>query len=260
MGNAALVIDNLATGGSVTATSQALTMPVSNLLTPHPSDRWRALTNSASIILDKGALLSSDTVGLFGLTCTSQAIIRLRLSSIDSTGAAGDVLDTGNLNGAPSFDASYGSFIYRMPSPGSSRYTRIDLTDPGFPSYVEAGSILDGLSQVFDYNFIPGATIQHTDRSRISKVASGKTLVWLDNNFRSVALSFDFVDQAQRYGVIERLDRMKGKNTNVLLMTDIASTDMPRDSVFGLVTDQTPITWGPAPNIFGKQLKIEERI
>jgi hypothetical protein len=36
-----------------------------------------------------------------------------------------------------------------------------------------------------------------------------------------------------------------GRRRNVLLMTDTASTNLPRDSIFGLVTDITPVTFGP---------------
>ncbi len=260
MANAALVIDNFADGSTVGASSQVLAMPVQNLLTPHPSERWRSLNPSAFFVMDKGASLSSDTVALFGLTCGVNATLRLRLSSIDATGAAGDILDTGTIaNGDGSFDVGYNSLVYRLANPASWRYTRVDLNDPD-ATYVEAGCILDGLSESLTYNFSPGGSFQHVDRSRISTTSSGITLTWDDNTFRRIDLSFDWVTIEQRYGVVERLDRIKGKARNVLLMTDTTSGNMPRDSIFGLVTDQTPITFGAIPDIFGKQLRIDERV
>lgn len=260
MANAALVIDNLADDGSVIASSQALTMPASNLLTPHPSERWRSTSNAAYVVLDKGSSLMGDTGALFGLTCGPNATIRWRASSIDSTGAAGDVFDSGVVaDGDPRFDVSYASFIAQLPAPAAWRYSRFDLSDPD-ATFVEAGCILDGLSEAFVYNFVPGATFQHTDRSRISKAASGKTLVWDDDVFRTVVLSFDFINETQRYGVFERLDRVKGRKVNVLLMTDTASPNLPRDSIFGLVPAQNPIAYGPVFSIFTKQISIEERI
>src|SRR5689334_10928661 len=95
MANAALVIDNFADDATVAVSSQALTMPAQNLLTPHPSERWRSLSNADFFVLDKGASLSADTVMIGGLTCGVNSTLRLRLSTSDSTGAAGDVLDTG---------------------------------------------------------------------------------------------------------------------------------------------------------------------
>jgi|GEM_PF-2994467 len=260
MGNAALVIDNDADNGTVVASSQALTMPASNLLTPHPSQRWRSLSSADYFVLDKGAASTGDTAAVFGLTCSAAASVRLRLSSIDATGAAGDVLDTGTVaHGAASFDTGYGCFLHRLAAPASWRYLRFDISDPG-ADYVEAGTILDGLSEVFDYNFVPGGGFQHVDRSRVSKTASGLTLVFDDDTHRRIDLSFDFVTAGQRFGLIERLDRVKGRKRNVLLMTDVESTNLPRESIFGLVTDQTPVGFGPVFDIYGKQLRIEERV
>jgi hypothetical protein len=234
-------------------------MPASNLKTPHPSERWRSLSNSASFVLDKGAAISADTVMLCGLTGGAGATVRLRLSTVDATGAAGNVLDTTALSSGNShFDREYGSFVYQLPAPAAYRYVRFDISDPA-ASFVEAGCVLDGLAETFKYNFAPGGTFQHVDRSIVSQTSSGATLTWNDNTFRRIDLSFD-VTSIQRYGVIERLDRVKGRKRNVLLMTNPASSNLPRDTIYGLVTDQTPIRFGPAFNMFGKPLRIDERI
>lgn len=261
MANAAIVIDNNADSSTVAASSQVLTLPASNLLTPHPSERWRSTASSSYFVLDKGSVISADTVALFGLTCGATSTVQLRLNSIDATGAAGDILNTGALaTGDAHFDVNYTSFVYRLSAPASWRYARFDIIDPA-ATYVEAGCVLDGLSESFAYNFTPSSTIQHVDRSRVAPTSSGMTLTWDDNEFRRIALSFDFTTRTQRYGVIERLDRVKGRKRNVFMMTDTASDNMPRDSVYGLVTDLTPVTFGPAgADIFGKQLRIDERI
>jgi hypothetical protein len=265
MANAALVLDNNAEGGRVTASTQALTMPASNLLTPHPSQRWRSLSGAASLVIDKGAASAGDAVGLFGLTGSSAMTARLRLSSIDATGAAGDVTDTGALaSGGVNFDVKYGAFLYLLPAPASYRYLRFDLNDAG-ASFVEAGCILDGLKETFTYNFVPGGTVQWVDRSRIAGTSSGKTLTWQDNKFRRANLSFETVTTAQRDGLIERLDRDKGKTKNVLLILDTASDKLARDAIYGLVSDPAPIAFGRALDVvgnplFAKQFRIDERI
>jgi hypothetical protein len=261
MGNATLVIDNLADDGIVGASSQVLTMPATNLQTPSPSERWRSLNSADWFVLDKGASIEADTVMVGGLTCGANATVRLRLSTLDDSGATGDVLDTGDIaNGDAHFDIEYGMFLWRLASPGSWRYARFDISDPD-ATFVEAGCILDGLSESLAYNFVPGSTgFQHNDRSRVAMTSSGITLTWADNTYRSVGLSFDFITATQRYGVVERLDRVKGIKSNVLLITDPDSENLPRDSVWGLVTNPSPISFGPIPDIFGKQLQINERI
>lgn len=259
MANAAILITNNADSGTLTASSQALTMPVSNLLTPHPSERWRSLTNADYFILDKGSSLSGDTVMVPGLTCGATSTVRLRLSTSDATGAAGDVLDTGAIaNGTANFDIKYTSFVWRLANAASWRYTRVDISDPA-ATYVEAGCIVDGLSESFTYNFGYGGSIQYVDRTRVAPTSSGQTLTWSDNHFRRADLTFQWINETQRYGVVEQLDRDKGRRSNVLLITDTASTNLPRASIFGLVTDITPVTFAIL-NIFGKQLRIDERV
>lgn len=261
MANACLVVDNNALNGSVGASSQALTMPASNLLTPHPSERWRALSNSAWFVLDKGAAIAGDTVIVKGLTAGPNATARLRLSSIDATGDAGDVFDSGpTANGTTNFDLDYGAFVARLPSPSSWRYARFDIADPD-KAYVEAGCILDGLSEMFEVNFSKGSgSTQYVDRSRVSQTSSGITLIWPDNDFRRIDISFGLVKSDQRYGLVERLDRVAGRRKNVLLITEPDAVNLPRVSFFGLVTDVTPVTYGPIFELFGKQLQIDERI
>lgn len=260
MANAALLIDNQAQGGSVTASSQAIEMPASMLLTPHPSERWRSGASDAFVVLDKGSAQSSSVAALFGLTLGLNATVRLRLSSIDSTGAAGDVVDTGPIaNGATQFDVDYRAFIYVLDEPSTWRYTRFDISDPD-ADYVEAGAIVDGLRFDFDYNFAPGSAVQIVDRSRLSGTSSGLTLVWDDNHFRRADINLDWVTESQRYGVIQRMDRMNGRHRNTLLMLDTASDNLPRDSIFGLVAETTPVAFTTMHGIFTKQFRIDERI
>lgn len=266
MANACIVLDNVAENASIGASSQVLTMPASTLKTPHPSQRWRSLSPADWFVADKGAAIAADTVLINGLTCGPNAEVRLRLSSIDATGVAGDVLDTGAIaSGAgPAFDLEYGTFLWLLSAPAAWRYTRFDVSDPD-ADYVEAGCLVEGAREAFTYNFAPGDTMQHVDRSRVSTTSSGITLTWDDNSFRRLGLSFNAVTTAQRYGLVERLDRIKGKKRNVLLITDPDSSNLPRDSIYGLVTDQTPIAFSNAfavdgQPLFGKQLRIDERI
>jgi hypothetical protein len=51
------------TAGIVSASSQVLTLPASNLKTPHPSERWRSLNAADWIVLDKGASISPTRSG-----------------------------------------------------------------------------------------------------------------------------------------------------------------------------------------------------
>lgn len=260
MASAAIVLDNLALAGNVAASSQALTMPASKLLTAHPSERWRSLSDADWFVLDSGATVTADTVMVGGLTCSEAATVRLRLSSIDATGVAGDVLDTGSVvNGDSGFDIDYRSFVALLDAPADWRYLRFDISDPG-ADYVEAGFVLEGLREEMAVNFAPGGSVQYVDRSRVSSTSSGMTLVWNDNHFRRLDLSFPWVEEAQRYGLIERLDRASGRRSNVLVVTEPDAPNLPRASFYGLITDVTPVTFGVLFDLYGKQLRLDERV
>jgi hypothetical protein len=170
------------------------------------------------------------------------------------------VWDTGPIaNGSRFFDVFYSSFVFRLASPLAWQYARFEIFDPD-ASFVEAGFPVDGLSEVFDYNFAPGGGIQDVDRSRVTPTAAGLTLTWPDNTFRRLDMNFDWVSARQRNGMIARLDRVKGRHSSVLLLTNTNETNLPRAAIYGLVTDQTPVTFGPISGIYGKQLRIDERL
>jgi hypothetical protein len=115
---AALLIDNLALGGRVAASSQAQNMPASNLLTPHTTERWRATVSAAFFVVDLGASFVANTLMVKGLTCGPGASVRCRLSNVDSTGASGDAFDSQEVaNGEPSLDVDYGAAVWALPTP-----------------------------------------------------------------------------------------------------------------------------------------------
>ena len=120
--------------------------------------------------------------------------------------------------------------------------------------------MLAGSREAFTYNFAPGGGVTTIDRSRKGSTSGGQTLTWNDNQFRRIELSFDWVTDSQRFGVVEDLLRVSGQHKNVLLIIDTASSNLARDSIFGLVTNQTPVIYSALADIYGKQLTIDERL
>jgi hypothetical protein len=259
MANAALLAVNQADTGYISASSQVITMPASAVATPHPSEKWRSKTNNDFLIMAKTSSLSADTYMVKGLNATTAATIRLRLSQFDSSGAAGEVFDGTFGNGSPQFDPSFGQFVWLAPQPMNWRYSRVDIYDPTL-TYIEAGAIADGLRTNFEYNFAKNSTIQYIDRSRVSTSAGGQTLTLEDNTFRRIVMNFDWLTEDERYGVIETLQRYCGIRKNVLFITDIESSNLPRSAIYGLITDLTPVTFTDIQDIYGKSIKIDERI
>jgi hypothetical protein len=261
MANAAICITNLADSGTWSASTAETLMPASLLQNEHIGKRWRSTASPATITCDLGADVSFDTVFFAGLTPTTTSI-QLLLSTAAGGAASGD-LNGGGVTYTSSdeeFDPNYrGAFVLRLSSPVSGRYVRAVLTDATL-GYVEAGRGFVALSEAFTYNFVPGAVITWTDRSRRTETAGGQTLIFPDNKFRTVEVNFDFVPAAQRNGVWETMARVNGQSVDVLLILNTASDNLPRDSIFGLVVNPIRTAFREIADIYTAPLTVKERL
>lgn len=249
MANACIAYTNLVdTASAITATASNILLPPSNITNAHIARKWRgATTGGDSIIVDMGAPVTFDTVALFGLTA-DQVVISASL--VDATGVAGEVYTVTN-----SVDQDYLSTI-ALTTSKSARYFRFDVTTS---AYAEMGRAFIGVRTQFSYNFVKGWSRTWVDTSLRSKTRGGQTQVWPDVAYRAYDLSFDFLTQADRDGFIEDIDRVNALKTDVLFITDPSSTNLARDSVWGLMTSITPVVQ-PSAGLYTKQYQIEERL
>ncbi len=251
MSNACIAYKNLFDSASTVASSSQLLMPVSNLVVPHIARKWRGTSGATdSFVSDLKAATSVDTLAVFGITGTQ---IRFRISSVDATGAAGDIYDSGTV----AVDQVYLSSIQLIVTPVSGRYVRVDITGTG--SYVEAGRCFIGLRTTFSYNFVKNWSRLWNDRSLKTKTRGGQTQIWADNVYRSIDVTFDFLRQVDRDGFVETIDSINGTKTDILFVTNPASANLSKDSIWGLISGMTPVVQ-PYVSAFSKQYTIEERL
>lgn len=253
MANACIAYTNLVdTASSVTATSSNLLLPVSNITVPHIARKWRGTTPGAdSIVIDMGAPITFDTIAAFGLSCDN---IDFKASLADPTGIAGEIYNPAIV----AIDTNYNTRIALATQSYSARYFRFDCTT-GATEFAEIGRLFIGLRTQFSYNYVKGWQRIWTDRSTKSKTRGGQTQVFADNTFRSIDVTFDFLSQTDRDGFVEEIDRVNATKTDVLFVNDPDSTNLSRDSIWGLITNLTPVVQ-PHVGAFSKQYMIEERL
>lgn len=257
MANAALLYENLADVGAISASGAVASMPASLLLNPHIQKRWRCLGASAYFVCDLGASQAPDVIALLGLTLGASGTVRLRVSTDDATGAEGDSLDTGVLTSSSAyFDPDYGAFIY-VGDAAEGRYIRFDLADAG-AAYLEAGRLVAGVRTAFETNYSQASSRGWQDPSRKTKTEGGQTLVQRRPKFRLFDFGFDFVTQWA--SLVEVVDRRCGTTEDVMLIENPESDNLPRDCVWGQVADLTPIALTPISDVVTKQYRIEERL
>lgn len=246
---------NLFSAAAVSASSQLILAPASNLQQPDvTANLWRSVeSGTANIVADFGSSVSIDTIAVMGLTLSAAGSVRFRLSTLDSSGAAGDAYDSGSLPTS----TVYNQVVDLLTSPASARYLRMDLTDAG-ADYVEAGRVFAGVSTQFTVNFAYNWTVTRTDRSIVTKTRGGQTQIFRDIIYRTLAVTFEFLSEAERYGIVETIDLTNGLQDDILFIIDPTSTNLSRDSFWGLMTELSPITQANF-DIFSKSYKLEER-
>lgn len=283
MDRAAIAWINLADSGAWSVVSGGAALSIANLQDVHVQNRYRSTANLAALVCDLGSSKPIDTLALFGTTMaagtpggtfdsivvTFDSIVvtfdsptpsaggtaRVRVSTADATGAAGDAYDSVT---PVAVDAKYNAYVVALASPVTGRYVRFDLSDAS-ASYVEAGRAFIGLRTQFTYSFGYGWQKGRVDRSLKTKTRGGQTQVWRDNAYRTVDVTFSWVTPAQRDSVVEAIDIANGASTDILFMIDPTSSNLARDSIWGLITDITPVTQNFF-DLYEKQYKIEERM
>lgn len=253
--NACIAYSNLFDSATITASSQQLLAPATNLQVPHIAKRWRSEEpNAAYVIADFGSLVAIDTLAALGLTTSAIGTTRRRLSTTDSTGIAGDAYDSGIL----AVDINYNQTVDLLDAPVMARYLRLDIADAG-AGFVEAGRIVAALRTQYTFNFDWNWQRQRTDRSIQTKTRGGQTLIWRDLVYRMLDVTFNFITPAERDGIVETIDRVNGLKDDVLFVIDPTSPNLARDCIWGLMTELTPVV-NPNFDVYSKQYKIEERL
>lgn len=259
---AAFIFTNAAITASITASSSVTLAPPSKLQTDHVREKWRAETDTAYLTIALAANTTIDGIGLFGLNLTTAGITRVRCSLSDVSAQDGAVYDSGSAAGRVS--AYYGNLVALMPAAASVRYIRIDLSEAG-AAYIEAGFLMIGPKNQVGINFTFGASDAPIDPSIIT-VAPFSGAEWIDErpSYREWDFNFDTLNETERFGWVEDLDRMIGARKNVMVVRKCDSTSLGRDTLCGRIANAPPtlnregfINGGLA---YSKAYKIKQRL
>jgi hypothetical protein len=236
MANAAIAFDNLADLTTSTLTAAAITLaPVANLLNPHVGKKWRINAAVAAIIVDLGSSQPIDTIMLAGLSGTTPTL-RVRLSSADATGVAGDIANSGLISSLPYFDSRHRLFVYLLSAPLSARYVRIDISESAV-LYIEAGRIFIGVREGFETNF-QTPWLRSQVRTTIDTFGiGGQTFTDLRQGYFQQKASFNFITEDERIDFIEEIATRQANrgHLDMLWIKDTASDNLSRDCIWGYV-------------------------
>ncbi|WP_210482781.1 hypothetical protein [Microvirga antarctica] len=259
---ACIAFENVADSATLLSSSAAALTPVSRLQNEHVQRKWRGTAGDTEyLIADLGTAQDIDTVALMGLNLTRKAITRVRFSSADPSGAAGDLYDSG-FSGSE-VDEAYGMLVGLAPASVSARYVRIDLMETG-RAYIEAGRLFVGKRYQFATNFAFGASRAWVDPSRRTIGRGGQTFIDRARMYRTVEVTFEALRASERIDFVERLDWLNGAHVDVLFVGNPLSLNPGRDSIWGLIDQVSPVLqpvgWLDGQPLYSKAYKISERL
>jgi hypothetical protein len=257
-------IATVAAGCALTASSEAASMLVTKLQQEDTKRNFRTgATTTVNIDLTYAAVQSADTFCLENTNLTAAGIVRWKLSNTALGNT--DIWDSNSGNTAGTVDPNYKRALVLASSVKSGwKYARCVLTDTSL-SYLEAGFLFVSTYTQFAYNFGVGHQLTVVDPSIQKKLKAGNTRVIRRPKFLRAELPFGWVTEAQRWSLVNSIDRLNGISDPVLVIFDPASANLGRDSIFGLIQESSPVVsiegFDSAGGLMSsKSLKIDQRL
>lgn len=269
--NIAFAWVNLFDNATVTTSTAAANLPATNLQQEDVARKWRGTGGTTdSITATWPADQTADTFALMGVGNKDLAItaaerflatgtVRLQLTT--NGGSLGDVYDSTVTAGV--VDPLYGYAIHLLTSK-TFRSAKWTLAQAG-ASYIEAGREFVGVRSHFDYNCALGPQRTVVDPSTKKKTDGGQTKIRIRPSYRTQSFNMEWVTQAQAWSVIEAMDLANGAHKDVLMLFDPTSSNLGRDSIWGLVDKIDPVIipggFDSASGMLrSRQYLIEERL
>lgn len=259
---AAVAFTNLLDDADVSASGSNALTPPSNVQDEQVGTKWSVNSSTAYLLFDCRGDVEFDTIMFDGVTGTDP-VFQLRLSSVDASGAAGDVDDTGSIQGLPYFDPNYGKFVYLYATPLTARYVRLDQSEGGV-ARTAAGRAFGGMRETFGLNFQAPWTRTPIRRSTYTEGEAGGSYIDRRRGLWKINASFGFLSETDRTGFLEQMAvRVVNEgHLDFLWINDVDSTNLSRDCIWGFQEpSEQPVTQNlyTVPPVFNVEFPVRQR-
>lgn len=252
---ALLSFANLADAGTVTVSSQAVSLGPAALLTPQINDVWRSDTTGTATVWAEVDLGSAKTINVVAIAAprdnvlpTSSATIRL---TAGSTSGGATALDTG----AATFTMSpCGVWGWRSTAGVSARYWRVTFGMSASDSYLQLGRIWVGAALITSRGYAFGASRGGRDPGTVSRTGmTGTRYATLGRPYRIERFTLPALTTAEA-AQIQTAAMAVGTTGQVFAARSDAALG---DGIFGAFTEP-PAVVRPYPQVWTADLQIEE--
>lgn len=112
-------------------------------------------------------------------------------------------------------------FIYRLPSPVSYRYWRVEVLDTtNTDGYVHIGRLFMALGWQPTINFSYGAALGYQDPTPVDTSLSGAEYFDMRSKYRVFTFQLEYISDTEAYGYALELQRLAGISGEVLVIPD----------------------------------------
>ena len=219
---------------------------------------WRSVAGvtSAYLLVDLGASYSIGGVYAGNINLSGSGTWRVRLSTADATGAAGDAHDSTAT--ATGISTEYRLAVRIFSAAATGRYLRIDLSDATL-THLEVGLLWAGTVFKPGKNFAFGAQRGYIDHSRRSNGSDGQHWVTRGSRQRYVRFSLPAITTSEATVSGEVLSRKAGTSDDVLVCLDSASSNIGRETFLGLL-DEVPAWEMSFPGYESASFQVVQRL
>lgn len=267
MGVLAFLVDDLVRAAPMLTTSRTMSgeMVLSNLQDPQPRMRARFVGTFAEVLIDFGGTVSMDCVAFISTNATAAATYRVRLSTVDATGAAGDAWDTTTTDAYTGDDAGGNVVVVKPDGAASGRYLLARLTDATL-GYVDVGLVVAGalwrVSRSIATGYREGRVI--LDRRDRNAVTAAQFTAPAVGSPRYCEFDMALLTQAEATTSHRNMVRKLGAARDALWIPDIAlsQAEINARSLYGAVAqpgERAGLTRPSPVARFSRSLMIEER-
>lgn len=234
---------------SVSAGASISTLPASNVKTKDIQQIWRSGAGSTFLLADIGSALTTEYMLL--VNCIADSSVRFRKSSVDNTGAAGDIYNSGLI--ASNWNAVERMVLHFIETGDQGRYLRID-------GVTEAGRMATG--QVFapSRDMSLGVEYLWRDFSRRTQMPAGHEFIERRNRQKGYRFTLRGLTAAEAETEVYTLNRINGASQDILVCRDKDAADIGAVSIWGLLEQPAVVRESNTPGFFEVEFAVWQRL
>ena len=273
--NLRIIYDNVIDSATLTASSAAAGLPVTNLQTEQKGFVWRSTSTTATItaIWSTAKTLNGVILPFCNLSSTATIIIRVYTNASDTT----PVFSTGALSagaytpsdlwsgfsapaGVNAYSYGGGTYARRWFNTSVGQKLEIVISDSANTSgYIEASRLVCGQYWAPTYNTSFGVSIGYVDNSVQSRTEAGNLITSINAMHRTLTFSLDWLTDADRVRLLSIL-RGNGLRKPIFVSIFPDDSDVTKEQnyqIYGKLSNLAQLTH-PIYTMYSSSLSLEE--